>query len=425
MMKNKPFQPWRYLVAFSLQYLAVGVFMCVNTLISLSRGLSLSQVSLGLALASLTALALELPSGMAGDLLGRKRVWLAAACVTALRVVLLLFCTGPVLLLAYVLNGAANALLSGTLDAMYMEEWIHSRGTGTLAKASAWNAAAQTGFMALGSLAGGALATVPFFRDYTVNLVVMTALQLLALFWVWRMIPADPGHRTPQSAARPSLPRQFLAQGCVALDAASGSLSLQLCLLSAAALGFGMIGLEAYWSPRLQQLAAPGAELGPLLGVLSCVSMLGALAGSLLCAKFTARCRTQRSRVLAFLITRGLHAAALAAVAFALRVPAFALLFTSYYLATGAQATANDVLLQAAAPDHVRGTLMSVQNLLVHVGTFLCEALAAFWLARGGIASFWLLEAAVLLFGTLAVGALCLALRARRRKAVENTPQNG
>lgn len=422
-MKQKPFQPWRYLTACSLSYLGTGVFMCVNTLVSLSRGMDLAQVSLGLALASLTSLVLELPSGMAGDLFGRKRVWMMAAAAQALQLALFLFAGGPVLLLAYVLNGVSNALISGTLDALYMEGWIHSRGADTLAKASAWNAAAQTGSMAVGSLAGGVLAALPFFREYTVNLLAVCALRLAALVWVALMIPADAGHGRAQQQTRPSLLRQFMAQGRTAWDAAAASGPLTLCLLSTVALGFGMIGLEAFWKPRLLELAPADAQLGPVLGVLSGISMLGALGGSVLCAQFTKHCHTQRRRILAFLLTRTLLAAALLAVAGASKVPSFALLFTGYYLTLGMHSTTEDVVLQGEAPDEARGTLMSVESLLLQVGVFFSQLVSSAWLLRGSIRALWVLEAIVLLGGTaLAVGA---CRRAQRRKTVETPSQNG
>ncbi len=422
-MKQRPYRPWRYLAAFSLSYLGTGIFMCVNTLISLSRGLDLAQVSLGLALASFTAVALELPSGMAGDLFGRKRVWMMATMAQLVQMALLLFASGPLLLLSYALMGVSKALLSGTLDALYMEGWIHTRGTDTLAKASAWNAAAQTGCMSLGALVGGVLATLPFFREYTVNLLAICVLRVAALAWVAVMIPADAGHARATRQARPSLLRQFAAQGRTALDAAAHSGQLLLCLLCAAALGFGMIGLEAYWEPRLVELAPAGAQLGPVLGILSSISMLGALGGSVLCAQLTKYCRTPRRRVLAFLLTRVLIGAALLAVACAADVPGFAVLFTGYYLTVGMHSTAEDVLLQGAAPDEARGTLMSVESLLVTAGIFLSQLVSSAWLLRGSIRALWVLEAAVLLGGTaLAVWA---CRRAQRHKTVENPAQNG
>ena len=78
------FHPFAYLAAFGLSGAMSGMLMCVNTLLMLDRGLSLAQVALGLSLLSITQVLLEVPSGMLGDLYGRKRIWMAAmlACAT-------------------------------------------------------------------------------------------------------------------------------------------------------------------------------------------------------------------------------------------------------------------------------------------------------------------------------------------------------
>ena len=77
-MKNKAaaFHPFAYLAAFGISGAMGGMLMCVNTLLMLDRGLSLAQVALGLSLFSITQVLLEVPSGMLGDLYGRKRIWI-------------------------------------------------------------------------------------------------------------------------------------------------------------------------------------------------------------------------------------------------------------------------------------------------------------------------------------------------------------
>lgn len=138
-MKDKAaaFHPFAYLAAFGISGAMGGMLMCVNTLLMLDRGLSLAQVALGLSLFSITQVLLEVPSGMLGDLYGRKRIWMAAMLVRLCYLPLFLFASGPILLAGYVGNGAANALNSGTLDAMYLENWLHARGKKTLARGTA------------------------------------------------------------------------------------------------------------------------------------------------------------------------------------------------------------------------------------------------------------------------------------------------
>ena len=77
------FHPFAYLAAFGLSGAMSGMLMCVNTLLMLDRGLSLAQVALGLSLLSITQVLLEVPSGMLGDLYGRKRIWMACLLYTS------------------------------------------------------------------------------------------------------------------------------------------------------------------------------------------------------------------------------------------------------------------------------------------------------------------------------------------------------
>ena len=157
---------------------------------------------------------------------------------------------------------------------------------------------------------------------------------------------------------------------------------------------------RAYWQPRLLELA--GVAPGVLLGVLSCASMFGAVAGSFLTERLSHRLKKPMGM---YLLTRGLHLFCLAALAFARSVPAFCAWFVLYYLMLGMHSTADDVLLHTHVPGAVRGSVMSVQSLLVSGGVAVSQLAAAAVLARGAIPALWLMQAAVLALGT----ALCLA----------------
>lgn len=64
--------PWVYLAGFSMSGFSLGLITCINTLLFLSRGLSLSLFSLAIGLNFITVMALEMPSGIAGDLWGEN-----------------------------------------------------------------------------------------------------------------------------------------------------------------------------------------------------------------------------------------------------------------------------------------------------------------------------------------------------------------
>ena len=398
-MKRTSFPLRAYEAFFIFGGLSRGFTLCVVTLVFLSRGFSLAQLSLGMALQSAVSMLLELPSGMAGDLWGRKRVWIAGRAFSLAALMLYLFCSGPVLYLAFLCNGAASALSSGTIDAMFLDGWLAARGPGSLNKASMVRTVADTGGLAVGALAGGLLSSVAFWRPYTLNLLANAAMLGCMFLTAALFLPADPPRPRPTGQSAGPL-RLLLAQGAATAGAAAAAPARVVSLLGGTLLGFVMIGPEAYWQPRLLELA--GVAPGVLLGVLSCASMFGAVAGSFLTERLSHRLKKPMGM---YLLTRGLHLFCLAALAFARSVPAFCAWFVLYYLMLGMHSTADDVLLHTHVPGAVRGSVMSVQSLLVSGGVAVSQLAAAAVLARGAIPALWLMQAAVLALGT----ALCLA----------------
>ena len=399
------FHPFAYLAAFGLSGAMSGMLMCVNTLLMLDRGLSLAQVALGLSLLSITQVLLEDPSGMLGDLYGRKRIWMAAMLVRLCYLPLFLFASGPVLLAGYVCNGAGNALNSGALDAMYLENWMHTRGKETLARGTALQQAVQYGSQAVGALLGGCLSTMKLFRPYSANILACAALCTAGLLVAFFAIPADgAAHRARTGTFfLGSIASGFYVQARQTVRLAKASPLVLLCLLGILPYGFAGIGVEGYWQPRLLELLN-GAQPGILLGIFSCTSMGGVIIGGFLADRLVRRAGTARARIALFLFVRLAMTALLAALAAALQVPLMLAFYIAYYLALGMYACVDSVLVQSETPDEVRGTVMSAESLMQMMGAWLGTGAASLWLGNGSITGLWLLCAAVLAGGT----ALCL-----------------
>ena len=389
-----------YAVYFAANGLSNGFTLSVSTLMLLARGLSLSQVSLAVALQGLAAMVLEMPSGMAGDLWGRKKVWLASRAVFACTLVLYLTASGPLVFLGALVNGVSSALASGTVDAMFYDVWLAGRGKETLDKANLLRTALSTGGTALGALAGGLMSGIPFLRPYTVNLLAVAAAQALCLAAVLAL-PDDARPKAsqaknggPERRALAALAGQAKATGRAALHSPGLLISLSGALL----LGFMIPGPQLYWQPRLEELSG-GAGLGALLGVLSCVSQLSAIAGSLLNVQLAKAVKSPMAR---YFLSRLALLGALTGLARAGSTAALAAWFVAYYLLLGMHAGADDVLLQAGAAGDVRGSVMGMQNLLTYAGMTVSQLLAAA-LVQTGIPFLWGMQAAVLAVGT----ALC------------------
>ena len=389
-------RPWVYLAGFSMSGFSLGLITCINTLLFLSRGLSLSLFSLAIGLNFITVMALEMPSGIAGDLWGRKRVWMISRVMTLASLVCYAFGNVPVVMLGCVLSGAGIAFSSGTLDALYMERWMHERGENALGKAQMWYSAIQYSSMGIGSLVGGILSGFPLWGiPYNGNLITAFILTAAALIWIGFLIPKD----LPQQEKAASPTGQMLEQGKKALAAARKSPVLMVCLIGAVVMGFTTSGMELYWQPHLETLAE-NREIGFLLGLLSFAGMAAVVLGSVVSGKLSPLVKTERGRIRVYLAARLAMALIIITAALWLRLPAFCLLYTLYYLVMGCQDTMDAVLLQSNARDEMRGTLMSVQSFALRLGGLFSQLLSAAVLAFLGIPVLWLLLAAVFLMGS-------------------------
>lgn len=402
--------PWAYLASFGMSGFSLGLTTCINTLIFLSRGLSLSLFSLAIGLNFITVMALEMPSGIAGDLWGRKRVWMISRVMTLVSLACYAFGNVPVVLLGCVLSGAGIAFSSGTLDALYMERWMHERGENALGKAQMWYSAVQYSSMGIGSLAGGILSGFSLWGiPYNGNLMTAFVLTAAALIWIGFLIPKD----LPQQEKTASPTGQMLEQGKKALAAARKSPVLMVCLIGAVVMGFTTSGIELYWQPHLEMLAE-NREIGFLLGLLSFAGMAAVVLGSVISGKLSPLVKTEQGRIRIYLAARLAMALIIIAAALWLRLPAFCLLYTLYYLVMGCQDTMDAVLLQSNARDEMRGTMMSVQSFALRLGGLVSQLLSAAVLAFLGIPVLWLLLAAVFLLGSSFCG---IYYRSRAGKA--------
>ncbi len=110
-----------YLVKF-LFWFAASLPLALQVLLVQSRGFTLGQVGLLFGVFALTVALLEVPSGMLADLWGRKRTALAAYGFLIIAQLALFFAFSLPLLLAWaVLYGVGRALVSGALEAWFVD----------------------------------------------------------------------------------------------------------------------------------------------------------------------------------------------------------------------------------------------------------------------------------------------------------------
>ena len=399
-----------YWGVFFLRGVGNEVVLCVSTLMLVARGLSLSEIAFILMLGFAATTILEIPSGMAGDLWGRKRLWVLSVLCSLVWLFACLTGWKPLIALGALVNGVGVALGSGTMDALYVERWMEHFGKEHLARAGMWSTLCTYAGFAAGALLSGSLPvawmqTVPYTLHLTVSLLLF-AVMLAASIGVVHETAAS-SKTTSWKASLQEMYTQLKQTGRRTADQPI----LLLVLSAAVIMGFSTVGVELYWQPRLQALSQP-EQLAWMLSICSFFSMGMLAVSGIGAAAILERVHSTAGKVAVYAVYRFTMIAVMVCMAFLLKSWVFAAFYVLYYLIMGGQDTVEGVLLHQVVPNEQRGTVMSIQSLALRFGGMISQALCGVLLLKIELMQVWLLLAVMHAVGYL----LCLLLFLKRKK---------
>ncbi len=245
----------------------VGYFRpagCVWVLLLASRGFSLAQIGLAEGFFHLVSLLCEVPSGMAADLLGRKRTLVAGQLVSGLSAVAMLLSQGMAgICVGMALSALGYNLASGTREAItYDSLLLQNREEDYLRLSSRQNVTYRL-TSAAAMLCAGGMALVGYRIGYGLDAFFALAGAAVAS-GLWEPVVTR-AQQEREKAALQDLPRRFTT--CVR-DAAAflrvNPRAVGLMLFNALAGALATL-LGFYLQDGLTRAGAPTGMLGPLL----------------------------------------------------------------------------------------------------------------------------------------------------------------
>ncbi|GAB3961328.1 MFS transporter [Streptomyces sparsus] len=405
----------RYVTVCVLLWLPMGLTIAPLILLFTQRGMPMLAIVGFLAAFSLTAAALELPTGGLSDVLGRRAVLAAAGLLNVVALTLQGLGTTPwVLTLGMALMGAGRALSSGPVEAWYVDTvQAHSGPDTELRTGLARGSTAVSAALATGTLLGGALpwllslgpdigarlsrATAGLVLPLSVPPLLGAAAGIAFVLYVLTALP-EPPH--PPSTLRDTL-KGVPAVVLGGLRLGGRDILVRRVMLSAAAAGSALAALELL-TPGRAAVVTGQPESGALLFAgLACAGFVCSGVGSHL-APLTARLAGSGER--AVLVSLGICASgmlALGATAGSTAPVWMVLACAGYglvYLGLGAAGPSENDLLHRRVPSEGRATALSVQSLALQLAGAL-TGLVIGLLPPGRLP--WLLPGAVLLAAAL------------------------
>ena len=239
-----------------------------------ARGYSLWQIGLAEGFFHIVSLLAEVPSGMAADLLGRRRTLALSGVMAALSGGLMGFERGFGFVLAAIgCSALAYNLISGTLQALTYDSLCEEKRTDLYPAVQARCAWLESAGALLGRLAGGLTAVLSFTRFYLVD-VGLSFLRSAAALALYEPVVTEAQAARQALDAKTllaTLPRRLRAHVQDTARFLLRSPAVARLLLANALIGVPSFLIQMFLQQRLRAAGVPTA----LLGVLICLFELG------------------------------------------------------------------------------------------------------------------------------------------------------
>ncbi|MYY83894.1 MULTISPECIES: MFS transporter [unclassified Streptomyces] len=406
----------RYITVCLLFWLPLGLSIAPLILLFTERGMAMAAIAGFFAAHSLTAAALELPTGGLSDVLGRRAVLVAAGLLNSAALILVGLGTAPWLLgLGMALMGAGRALSSGPAEAWYVDTvQAHSGPDAELRTGLARGGSATSAALATGTLLGGALpwllglgpdlgarlgeATSRLvLLPLSVPLLLGAAVEVAFVSYVLTALREPPRPATTLADVLRGVPATVVG----GLRLGGRDALVRRVFLGAGAAGSALAAIELLTPGRAAALMGAPESGAVLFAALACAGFICAGVGSHL-APLTARLAGSGER--AVMVSLGASSSGLlllgATAAFTGVGPTVlaAVGYGLVYLGLGAAGPSEKDLLHRRVPSSGRATALSVQSLALQLVAALTGLIIGV-LSPG--APPWLLGGTVLLAGAL------------------------
>ncbi len=381
-----------------------GLLVPVISLIFIDKGLSLSQVAIIFGIYAATVILLEFPTGVAADVIGRKKTFCASLIVTAIAFLFILIGQSlPILYLGIILYGAGRALSSGSFEALFIDQYTHSFGKDRLPKILTLQSVLDAVGLSLGALTGGLFPTivnsmVPAIGTYELNLIIKVALTIITLFLSLTFIKEYNTMETPTTEKPKTISLKNHIVSSFSLVVKNSTLSFMF--ISLFSTGFFLSTLETYWQPHFISFMEDDSLLW-MLGVLAFLYFAFAMIGNIVCEKLTTKAQANCKRI--YVIFRILISSSLILLALQVHIIPFTIVYSLVYFFFGAANIAEGVVINREIPNDRRASVLSINSLICQGGTLLASVLSSIFLRYISIPTLWSISAVLILLSALMV----------------------
>ena len=389
----------RYGIHQTLHWLCLGIIIPVFILIQQSKGLDLLQIGTAMAAFGTTIIVLEIPTGSLADIHGRKRIYLIATAIYLLSMILLIFASSFITVVAVlIVYAVSKALNSGSMAAWFVDEFHRAEPEGNLQKALAINEIIILIALGLGSIIGGILPDtigillepMRFLDEYSANLIAIMIILVLLMIYTVFFIHED---RVGLSEKK-SLSQQLISS----MRFGFSHRTILLLLIATFSLGIGLSTLENLWQPRVAQIGSESMDSW-IFGALSAGYFISAAVGSALMIPIARKASGRFPLLLA--VNMALFGLGYIFLARQQGIPGFAFWYILLFSFNGASSSPHDTLLNDQVPSERRSTILSLSSFALQLGGVLGSLAGGLIAEYYGIPTTWTITGILLILSGL------------------------
>jgi MFS family permease len=329
----------------------------------LSKGCTIDTLGLVAAIASLSIVVFEFPSGILSDLVGQKKIYLFALLVSIAGYAVILMTNSVLGLVAgFSLYGIGRAFSSGSVEALFINNYIRKEGKEKLHILISWMNSGEIIGLASGALVGGFIPTIwadlfPGKNKYDGNLLtqicVLSALSVFTLFGVREEKMSEREKKTLGDHVRESAK--------IILN----DRSIMLLVLGTMVWGFCFNAIEVFWQPKVKGILGSDSQTW-IFGIINSGYFLASLAGV---GIINLALRTRKiSQNLILVISRIGVGMLFIVLSLQSSLLPFAGIYLFLFMVNGMMNIPEGTILNSLLPDEKRSSLLSFSSLMLQTG---------------------------------------------------------
>lgn len=373
-----------------LQWFTVGISTTVLSLMMLSKGCSLNTLGLVSGLYSLFIVVFEFPSGVIADVIGQKKIYVISLILSIVGYVIVLVTNSLVwLFIGFSFYGIARAFSSGSVEVLFINQYIHDNGKDNLHKLISVLGSGETFGLAIGALLGGVIPGVwqkyfPSQNKYNGNLTVqICTLGILLILTLLTVKEANHIQEEKKSLVRHT-------RESIKFVFTNRNVLLLIC--GTMIWGFSFNAIELYWQPRLKSILG-GDSSTWIFGVINSGYFLASLAGVGIINIILRKRRVGYNWVL--FIGRICIGILLIVLSLQTKVLLFSTIYLLQFMINGMIGIPETTLLNSQIPDDKRSSLLSFSSLMMQLGGIIGSVIYSLLIGMLQISGVWILSGIV------------------------------